>query len=111
MQWTGNIGRTFGQVVLALGIIALVLGILGLLVGAFLVGKASDNPEIASDVGDVLEVLVLGGIALVAAGTLAVVAGIITLGFARALRERLQRRMEGSPAQSATTSGTSGNQA
>lgn len=93
MQWTGNIGRTFGQVLLAIGIIALVLGILGLLTGAFLVGKAADNPEVANDVGDVLEVLVLGGAALVAGGTLAVVLAIVVLGMARALRERLQRRL------------------
>lgn len=93
MQWTGNVGRTIGQALLALGIIAVVLGILGLVMGAYLVGKATDNPEFADEVGDVLQVLVLGGIAFVAGGTLAVVVAVIVLGVARSLRERLQRSL------------------
>jgi hypothetical protein len=93
MQWTGNVGRTVGQVLLALGIIALVLGILGLLTGVFVLGKAADNPEMQDGVGEILEPLVMGGMALVGFGTVAVVGAIIILGVARALRERLARQL------------------
>lgn len=100
LTWTGNIGRTVGHILLALGIIALVLGVLGLASGVYVLGKAADNPQFASDsdVGDILGFFVQGGLALVASGTLAVVVSLIVLGVARALRERLQRTLAATPA-------------
>lgn len=93
MQWTGNVARTVGQVLLALGIIACTLGILGLLIGGLIVRDAASDPMARnSDVGDVLEALVLGGLAFTVAGTAAIVVALVLLGVARSLRERLQRR-------------------
>lgn len=93
MQWTGNVARTFGQVLLALGIIACTLGILGLLIGGLIVRDAASDPMARNeDVGDVLEGLVLGGMALTVSGTAAIVVALVLLGVARSLRERLQRR-------------------
>ena len=93
MQWTGNVGRTIGHLLLALGIIALALGILGLVFGGLVFRDAVSDPRMQDgDVGEVMEGLVLGGMALSAAGTTAVVLAIIVLGAARALRERFERR-------------------
>lgn len=92
MQWTGNIGRTFGQVLLAVGIMAFVLGLVGLLIGAWLVDSATEEPQAAQDIGDVLEVIVPWSLLLLPLGAVGVVAGIVILGVARGLRERLQRR-------------------
>lgn len=101
MNWTGNVGRTFGQVLLALGIISLVLGILGLVFGGLVLrDSVADAQGPDGDVGDVLEALVLGGMALSAAGTAAVVLAIVVLGFARALRDRHQRRLAAAPSAS-----------
>lgn len=92
MRWTGNVGRTVGHVLLALGIIAVVLGVLGLLAGAILLGNAMEDPAVrGSDVGDVLEALVLGGMGLVAAGTVGIVLALVVLGAARAVRDRAAR--------------------
>ena len=103
MQWTGNVARTTGQVLLALGIIACTLGILGLLIGGLIVKDAANDPTARNgDVGDVLEVLVLGGLSFTVGGTLAIVLALVLLGVARSLRERLQRRLGAGPAAKAS---------
>ena len=94
MRWTGNVGRTFGQLLLALGIIAAVLGVVALAASAYLVGKAADNREAAQDIGDMLEGLVPAGLALLAGGVLGIVLAILVLGLARGLRDR-QRTASG----------------
>ena len=97
MPLTGNIPRTFGHILLALGIIAVVLGIVGFLLGGIVVDSATDNPEFREDAGDMIEALVLGGMVLVSSGTAAIIVGLILMGIARGLRERLARRMAGAP--------------
>lgn len=92
MRWTGNVGRTFGQLLLALGIIAAVLGVVALAASAYLVGKATDNQEVAQDIGDLLQGLVPAGLALLAGGVLGIVLAIVVLGMARGLRDRSQRK-------------------
>jgi hypothetical protein len=93
MQWTGNVGRTFGHVLLALGIIAVVLGIVGLVFGGLVLRDAASDPRMRDeDVGEVVEGLILGGTAAVGLGTLSIVAALVALGAARAIRERAQRR-------------------
>lgn len=91
MQWTGNIGRTIGQVILALGIMAFVLGVTSLLIGAWLVDSATEEPRAADDVGDVLAFVVPWSVALLGMGVLGVTLAIIILGAARAVRERAAR--------------------
>ena len=92
MPLTGNVPRTFGHILLALGIIAVVLGIVGFILGGIVIDSATDNPEFREDAGDMLEALVLGGVTLVASGTVAIVVALVLMGVGRALRERLARR-------------------
>ena len=110
MPLTGNVARTLGQVLLAVGAIAVVLGLLGLAFGAVLVRDAAANQsEAYQELGDVLEVLVLGGLTLVGAGTLALVVGIVLIGVGRALRDRLERqRLAASPGSGAGPATSSG---
>jgi hypothetical protein len=99
MQWTGNVARTVGQILLAVGIIACTLGILGLLLGGLIVKDAASDPRARNgDVGEVVEFLVVGGLGFTVAGTVAIVASLVVLGVARSLRERLMRRMVAVPA-------------
>lgn len=94
MEWTGNIGRTAGHVLLALDIVSCALGIGGLFIGGLIVKDAADgSAPPGDDVGEVVEFLVLGGLSFTAGGTVAIVVALIVLGAARALRERLQRRL------------------
>ena len=110
MPFTGNIPRTLGQMLLALGAIAVALGLLGLVLSAMLVKEAADNPEFrGGDAGDLFEGLVVGGIGFLAGGTVAVLVGIALIGLGRGLRERLQRQATPGKAAAAPATAPSSN--